>query len=174
MTSPNVFKNGFENNLGQVMKIRASEEFDLRFQNDVEVTLKNEPYLLIPPGVYEVGYTGSEKRRYFGATKLYCWFEVVTQGPHFGASLFKAYNWYEKLPMGSDLAKDLLRLYGKRGRKNMKLSLALFRNKIIEVVVRKVTLDRKQVILPEHLQYSVVDKILGIAAGNSRKGNENV
>lgn len=145
----------------EVLKIEPNA-FDLE---NLLIEAKEDSRQFIPEGYYEVVCVKAEKKKYFSTTKLYVTFKVVSPGEYCGLELFKAYNWYDPPRRGSDLFKDLSRLYGKRVTKKTKLPLTLFKNKILRVHVRAVTLDYKQFKLPEHLQYSVIDHLEEICTG---------
>jgi hypothetical protein len=120
---------------------------------------------LIPEGPYSVQYLKHEKRIFFGTLKMYVHFEMVEQGQFFGTRLFKTYNFSSPLSPGSDLYRDLLFLFGQRVPKNARLSMDLFKNVILRVRVRTVKRDRKQNPLPDYMQYSVIDSLLGKETG---------
>lgn len=145
-----------------------------KISNDADIQLivgeNYQPH--IPEGIYQATYVKHEKEFYFGNVKLYVWLRICELGVHNGVELYRAYNFANPLRPGMDLYKDILRLEGKRIPKNSKFSLALFKNKVIEVQVRTVKQDRKQTPLPEHMQYSTIDKILRIAAGHSIGGSK--
>ena len=134
---------------------------------DLVFKAKEDSLPLVPEGVYQVSYVKYEKSRYQGGYKLYIKFAICDLGAHLGTKVFKPYNYYEPLLRGCDLLKDFELLYGKRVRKNTRLSVSLFKNKILIVRIRTVKKDRKQTELREHQRYSVIDKIIGIAAGGS-------
>jgi hypothetical protein len=131
--------------------------------------IKDDPWPLIPDkSIHNVSYVRHEKGRYSGGgEKLYVVFEIQDFGEHFGKRLFKAYNLYSPPKRSSDLFKDLERLYGKRVSKGMRLPpLTLFRGKVLTIKVRTVKKNYKQTEVPQYQWYSVVDQIIGIAAGS--------
>lgn len=152
------------------MKERIESVMDTN-DNDLEFPVTEDARTLLPDATYEVAFVRQERRPYHGGTKLYVHFQITSLGPHFGKPLVRAYNFYCPPTRGSDLYKDLERLYGRRTSKGMKLSTGLFRNKVLKVQTRTVKKDRKQTALPEHQLYSVVDKILGIVAGSTEAGS---
>lgn len=133
--------------------------------DEIEFTVKEDPRPRIPEGPYQVSYAKSNKARYFGTTKLYVQFKIVDQGEFFETVIFKAYNYPDTLTPGCDLYKDLTLLYGQRIRKNTKLKIALFQNKVLRVYVRTVKTNRKQGKLAEFQQYSVIDRIIEVVVG---------
>jgi hypothetical protein len=139
----------------------SAQDFD-----DLEIRIKDDAYPLVAEGEYDVQFVKSETFREHRKDKLYVWFEII-EGPNRGTRLFRAYNLYQPLVRGSNLYKDLTLLYGQRLRKNTRLSLKLFRGKILRIAVRTVKLSRKQTPLSEAQQYSVVDRITGIVAGSN-------
>lgn len=136
-------------------------------QCELDVAVKDDQFALIPDAQYEVVCTRYEKRKFFGAFKLYVWFRIITEGDYQGLQIFRAYNWYERPPRGSDLFKDLGRLYGRPLRKNTRLSLKLFKEKALLVQTRTIRVDRKQNPLPEYQRYSVVDRLIDVVTGGS-------
>lgn len=127
--------------------------------------IRDEAHALVPEGRYEVSFVRAQKHKQFGGTKLYITFKICSPGPYFGLEIFRAYNFSDRLTRGLDLYKELTLIYGKRLRKNTKLSIELFEGKVLEVSVRTVKQNRKQADLPEHLQYSVIDRIVRVVAG---------
>lgn len=127
----------------------------------------DEPPVMVPPGEYSVVYKNHNKSKFCGTDKLYIHFVIVDSGPVNGEVLFKVYNFYNPLPKGSDLSKDLVLLYGGRVRKSMKLSLSLFKGRVLRVKVRTMEKNRKQIPLARHQQYSVIDTILRAESGKS-------
>lgn len=123
---------------------------------------------LVPEGTYEVQYVSHCKRPFFKAMKLYVEFQVCA-GDHMGVRLFRAYNLYQPLKRGCDLLRDLELLSGRSARKNARLQIGLFKNRVIEVKVRTVTASRKQVHLAEHQRYSVVDCISRVLTGEGSR-----
>lgn len=141
-------------------------ERDLDSHDDtLSFTMRDDPLALIPPGRYQVGFVRAEKRRYFGGMKLYITFVIADLGTYNGVHLFKAFNYSEPLRRGTDLYKTLVLLHGRRVSKKTRLSLKLFQDKLFEVEVRTVSLDRNQHPLAEHQKYSVIDRIITIATG---------
>lgn len=138
--------------------------------DDDGFTLKVDPWPLLPDGFYEVNYMKMEKGFFRGTKKLYVIFKVVSQGEHFGQKLFRAYNFYEPIRVGSDLCKDLILLYGRPARKNTRLSLSLFKGKILKVKVKSVKKDRDQLDVALHQQYSVISRIVSVEAGGTNVG----
>jgi len=127
--------------------------------------VSEDPHPLVPEGEYEVVFKSSKKARYFGGQKLYVHFQIVSPGPGHGEILWRAYNCEERLRRGMQLSKDLMKFYGSPVRKNMKLSLNLFKKKIFRVRVRTVKQDYKQNEMPEHQWYSVIDSFLEAVTG---------
>ena len=125
---------------------------------------------LIPEGIYSVIYVEEQEARFQGSQKLYIYFSIVDQGPHFQTILYRAYNNYSPPRKGSAIYNDMRLLYGKRLRKNTKLSTTLFKGRIISVRVRTVIKDYKQRDLPEHMHYSVVDAILSAETSAESSG----
>jgi len=116
-------------------------------------------------------YVEEQQARFQGSHKLYIYFSIVDQGPHFQQILYKAYNNYSPPRKGSAIYSDMCLLYGKRLRKNTKLSTALFKGRVLRVRVRTVTKDYKQRNLPEHMHYSVIDCILAAETSSLSSGD---
>lgn len=139
---------------------------DLNKSNDLLFITKEDPRPLLKEGIYEVQYHSHKLDKFFGGYKLYVNFQVCSLSEDKTELIFKAYNYYDKLPTGSSLYKDFTLLHGAKIRKNSSLTMKLFKNKILAVRVRTVSLNRKQLKLTECLQYSVVDEIINIVAGS--------
>ena len=127
-----------------------------------EVRVGDEPKVLVPEGQYSVVYSKDEITNMHGRPKLIVKFTISDFGEYLGKELPKFYNYYDPLPRGSDLYKDLVHLYGRTVRKNAKLSFELFKKRVLKVRVRTVVKDRKQIETPEHQKYSVIDSILSV------------
>lgn len=136
--------------------------------NELTLIVAEDSHPFIPEGRYEVSYAFHHLRWYFGQKKLYVHFVICTPGEHYGVKLFKVYNFYQKLPRGSALKKDLELLSGVRALKNASLKLCLFDGKVLEVSVRTVRQNHKQRELAGYQQYSVIDEIVRIIAGDMR------
>lgn len=132
---------------------------------DLEFIANEDSLPIIPEGQYEVMYKSHKRQRYYNGEKLYVAFEIVEQGPYLGTKLFRAYNLYSPMRRGSDLFKDLELLFGNRVKKKTKLPLRLFQGKVLKASVRTVRQNKKQVVLLEHQQYSVVDSIISVLVG---------
>lgn len=125
----------------------------------MELKTQGEHYKLLPAGNYQAVFSRYEIRTFFGKQKIYVHFSV-TDGPFLGTQIFRAYNYCVPLSPGCDLYKDLARLLGRRPKRKERLSLSLFKNRVLYVRLRTVTQNRKQDSLESFLQYSVVDAIL--------------
>jgi hypothetical protein len=113
----------------------------------------------VPDGKYEVVYLKHSKAPFRGGSlKLYIWFQICTEGPYHGLSIYRAYNYYQPLKAGSDLFKDLERLAGRRIKGSV--SLKYFKGRVLSVTTRTVSKDAKQVLKADFEQYSVIDKII--------------
>jgi hypothetical protein len=135
-------------------------------KEDLEFTVKDDPRPTLPPGAYEAVFMRSEKKHFFGQPKLYVHFKIISSGEHEGVELYRAYNFYDPLKRESDLFKELTLLLGRRVPKGYKLSLKLFRGKVLEVLVRTVVQNRRQGRLPDHETYSVIQKIVRVVVGH--------
>ena len=133
--------------------------------DDIEFEVPSDLHLLIPEGEYEGCYCGHEKKRFFGETKLYVKIRITSAGESAGIVLFRPYTFYKPLTRGCALFKDLVLIYGKRPSKSTKLSLSLFKGKVIKFRVRTVEKNFRQAPLLEHQKYSVISEILDVAAG---------
>lgn len=142
-----------------------SDEIKSGDTKDLEFKMAEGSKPLIPDGEYSVQYVNYERGNIHGNEKLYLYFSIVDQGPHFNVRLRKNYNYYSSPPCGSDLHKDLSLLLGRPFKKNTRISLEVFKNSVLRIKTRTVTHDRKQNPYAEHTRYSVIDAILGKETG---------
>lgn len=96
-------------------------------------------------------------------------FTIVEPGDWFETKLFRAFRAGKvigrpakggkfALTAGGDMYKTIVRLLDVKQRKD-RVSLRPLRHMLFKVRVRTVRVDSKQVLLPEHMQYSVVDAV---------------
>lgn len=130
-------------------------------------------YRLIPPGTYDLKFTGHETALMFNrAPKLILWFSVIDFGDQFGTAVPRFYN--VKCLLGKpgrggrfrakargDLILDYYALFPPPKRLD-RVSFDPWRTSIIRGVVDTVSVTSNQRSLPEALRYSVVRTFAGI------------
>ena len=113
----------------------------------------------------------------FNTPKVFVHFEIVDLGPHHGLKLYRVFRVSEligkpgrngrfKLKKRSDLFLELCRLYQNQRVRPDRISLRDLKGLILNVMVRTVTKDYRQKVLPEMLKYSVIGDVRGIEAGH--------
>jgi hypothetical protein len=137
------------------------------------------PAVLIPDGVYQVAFQHWYTVRMFGkANKLAIVFKIVDQGPFFGAVLCR---WYHvrrfighigksgRFTAGphSDLVREYAAIVGFPARMD-RIALSAYRNCVLNVEVGTVGSDSKQRDLPGAARYSVIRRLVAVAAGQAK------
>lgn len=131
---------------------------------------------LIPEGTYEGVGRDTRIKRIFGTTKLYLKIEVlvpdrdhpdgvrrVVLPRHYGVRARPGGRY--SVGSKSDYAREFALVTGRRLTRPDRLEPAVFRNTLLEVVVRTVRRDFRQRRLSPAAYYSVVDYIAGIKVG---------
>lgn len=132
--------------------------------------------LLIPEGKYDVGYTHHEAWVYNGRQpKISMFFRILTLGEHYEKPIRAFYNVKSfksgkgkrskgaKINVGwsSDFMLDYSICFGTPARKD-RFNFQNFESHILRANVVTVKKNRKQRLLPEGLQYSKIDQLLGV------------
>ena len=129
----------------------------------------------MPEGEYQATYLRHETAFIFKSPKVFIHFRIHG-GDYDGEKLFRAYRVKElrgkprkgggiKLRHSSELYRQLVRLTPSQKERPDRISLQRLRGCLLRVSVRTVTKDSRQRALPAALQYSVVDEMLAIEAG---------
>ncbi len=130
---------------------------------------------LLPDDEYEVVYSHHETWKYLGkAPKVTFWFKIVTMGDYFDMLLPRHFNVNRiigkpakngrfKAGRSSDFLLEYCSLFPRKIARLDRIPLTLLENEIIVASTRTVTSNREQRLLPEVLQYSVIDHWLSIA-----------
>ncbi len=131
---------------------------------DDELAIEGGAPILIPEGEYDAKVIRTHKLTKFNRLMLQMRFEVVSMD-QFNGTVLEA--WLPlgdggKLGKGSKLVRWYLTLE-EWGRKD-RVSLKAFRHRLLRVAVRTVAKDYRQKSLPQTLQYSVVEDVLGSVA----------
>ena len=131
---------------------------------DDELAIEGGAPILIPEGEYDAKVIRTHKLTKFNRLMLQMRFEIVSMD-QFNGTVLEA--WLPlgdggKLGRGSKLVRWYLTLE-EWGRKD-RVSLKAFRHRLLRVAVRTVAKDYRQKSLPQTLQYSVVEDVLGSVA----------
>ncbi len=145
--------------------------------NDDIVVDYSEQHPHVPDAIYEATFVRHNTALAFGnSPTVFLWFKLVTPGPNFETELFRAYRVKAlmgrpsktggqfKLSPNSLLFKDLGAIADYK-LKPSRVSLSILRNCVLEVRTRTVRKGWDQKELPDWLQYSVIDQIIGTTTG---------
>jgi len=124
----------------------------------------------IKQGVYDLAFEYYETIMLYGrAPKLVLWFRIATEGEFFGTRLPRYYN--VKRIMGkprksgdfrvgwkADFIREYVNLFSMPQRID-RLAITVFKRHFIRGKVKTVTNDLKQRVIPEELQYSVIQEL---------------
>ncbi len=141
---------------------------------EVFAELDGEKPALIEAGTYELRFDYHATCVMFGrAPKLACWFTVVTMGPYFNTvKLARFYNVRRligrparngrfKAGWGCNFVREYGRLFRLPSRLD-RIGMSEFGRHVILAKVRTVTHGADQRPIPDGLQYSVIDELIGI------------
>ncbi len=119
---------------------------------------------LIPEGEYEAMADRIDKAVYHQKKKLYVWFKIISEN-YQGTTIFMSFNIPDDIRPSSKYYQEWVKANdGVQPLRNSRISPNVFKHKIFLIKVRTVLSDSKQAKLGENT-YSVVDKILQVAAG---------
>lgn len=129
----------------------------------------------IPAGTYQAYYLHHKTAFMFNSGKVFVHFRIYG-GEYDGTRLYRAYRVKAikgrprkfgsfKLGHTHELYRQFVRMSGTKERAD-RISLSRLKSCLLRVSVRTVTKDSKQRDLPEALQYSVVDEMQAIEAGD--------
>ncbi len=153
--------------------IEVPDDRDTNGEFEVEAA---HSWPLLPDATYLTRYVRTEVtslRMFRGATRAFVHFQIVEPGSWHGTRLYGAWPVKSCISGGktrltvsprSDLHIMLCRVLGNRVRQD-RISFAPLRGCVLRVKTRTVRKNFRQRLLPECLQYSVVDDILSIEAG---------
>ncbi len=126
----------------------------------------------IPPAIpdgddYEVVFRRAEKGQQFGQRKLYLWFQMVTPGEWVGQSFYMACNVPRNEKWGPSSKFWLMWVFaaGRRPKRADRMSTLVFKDKVFRAKMRKVLKTSKGISRTPAQQYSVVDELLEVRAG---------
>lgn len=136
--------------------------------------MEGEGPALVPPGVYELRFDWHETAVMFGrAPKLVLWFTIISFGPYFDiVKLPRFYNIRKvigrparngrfKAGHKSNFCREYYRLFRPPTRLD-RIPMTPFERHIILGRVRTVTKGSDQKEIPDGLQYSVLEELVGI------------
>jgi hypothetical protein len=139
----------------------------------MEFVCKDDPRPLIPEAVYEAVCTDYDPSFCFGKSrKLFLNFKIIS-GSHLGKELFMAFNmaYNGKMALGSKYYKTWCMVNDwKPPSRNAIISPRIFKNKVFEVLVRKVKPQHNGNAMPKDFHYSVVDSIVKVNTGINNNG----
>lgn len=132
---------------------------------------------LIPPGEYQATYVKHETAFIYKTAKVFVHFRIYG-GDYDGMKLFRAYRVHDlrgrprkngsfRLKHSQALYRQFVRMTVSGRERPDRISLMRLRGCLIRVSVRTVQKDSRQRELPEALQYSVVDEMLAMEAGQA-------
>ncbi|TNC82774.1 MAG: hypothetical protein C9356_02580 [Oleiphilus sp.] len=127
---------------------------------------------LLPPGEYEVGFDCYETRFLHRGHKLVLWFKVATMGEHFGKRLPRYYNISRMLGKAgkngkfragrkSDFVREFYSVIPKQIGRLDRIPMTALNNVLVRAKVKTVTNGYDQRPIPEPLQYSVIEELVG-------------
>lgn len=130
---------------------------------------------LLPPGEYQAYYTQHETAIVFHSAKVFVHFRVHG-GDYDRVKLYRAYRVHSlkgkprkggsiRLRHSHELFRQFVRLTPSGRERPDRISLGRLRGCLLRISVRTVKKDSRQRALPEALQYSVVDEIIAVEAG---------
>ena len=128
----------------------------------------------IPEGKYQATYVRHETAFVFKTPKVFVHFKLHG-GEYNGLRLYRAYRVHSlrgkprkggsfKLRHSHELYRQFVMISGCRERPD-RISLSRLKRCLLTVTVKTVTRDAKQHELPPALQYSVIDRLVGVEAG---------
>jgi hypothetical protein len=135
---------------------------------DVVVTCNSNIPPAIPNGNhYELVFRHAETVQQWGQTKLFLWFQMQTPGEWVGQWFYMACTVPPKGRFGPSSKFWLTWVLAAQKRPNRadRLSTAIFKNKVFRARMRKVLKTSKQIDRTPAQQYSVVDELLEVRAG---------
>lgn len=139
---------------------------------DRELSFPSNGYIpeAIPDGDhYEVVFSRAERINQWGQDKIILWFKLITPGPWLNEEFFMASNVppKSKWTLSCKFWRAFVLANGKRPNRRDRLSTGVFKNKVFRVKIRKVIRDSKQQTLTAAQQYSVIDRLIEVAAGGN-------
>ena len=136
--------------------------------DDVVVICNNNIPPAIPNGdQYELAFLRAERSCQFGRPKLYLWFQMVTPGKWVGERFYMPCNEPPNGRVGPSSKFWLAWVLAAQRRPNRadRMSTAIFKNKVFRARMRKVLKTARQIERTPAQQYSVVDELLEVRAG---------
>ena len=140
---------------------------------DVEIVCNSDRPVLIPEGMYEMGFVRAEEKAHLWGSrrKIFLHFKVIQQGEHVGKPLFMSANLPSngRFSISSKFLQQWCLAAGKSPNRHDRLSTSVFRGKVFLGLVRTVkdfvdSSGKMQKRDPTSF-YSVVDHLLEVVAG---------
>ncbi len=126
----------------------------------------------IPPAIpdgddYEAGFVRAEKKRLWGQLKVFLWFKVITPGDWYGQEFHMTCNVPSngRWTASCKFWQAWTLVTGERPARAGRMSIAVFRNKVFRVRMRKVVKTAKQTVRTPAQRYSVIDELLEVMTG---------
>jgi hypothetical protein len=123
---------------------------------------------LVPEGEYILGFVRSEKGGFCGRDRWFLWFAII-EGKYEGEHLYMCCAGPKQnkrtFGLGSKLVAAITLATGRTPRRRDRLSTGVFHGKYFRGVVRTVKTDQDEHERPKHEWYSVIDRLIAIAAG---------
>jgi len=138
---------------------------------DLEFVLERELPPLIPALEYPAVFVKAERPRPFGRPEVVLWFKILpaaTATDELTAGVELPYHCPAQ-PNGrfapsSNYARAWQIAAGRRPTRKDRLSVAVFRHRLLRVKVRTVIVDNRRRPLAESTYYSVIDRLVGVDA----------
>lgn len=141
--------------------------------NNGIAALDGERPVLLPPGLYDVGFNRYWTWRIFGrGPKLTLEFRILTMGEHFEKKILAHYNVKKlidrpsvngrfKVGFSSDFLREFSTLFGAPTRFD-RIPMSNFEKHIFVAKVRTVSKGSGQKAIPEGMYYSTIDELVRI------------
>jgi hypothetical protein len=132
---------------------------------------------LMPAGEYVVGWLRAEQGEFRGRKRWFLWFRIV-EGLHVGEELYLCCPFPKderrSFGLGSKLVAAMTMATGQTPRRRDRLSTRVFAGKYFVAKVRTVTTDQDCLERSPEDHYSVIEKLIAIAAGTPSLGSEQM
>jgi hypothetical protein len=126
----------------------------------------------IPPAIpngeqYELVFRRAEEVRQWAQSKLFLWFQMQTPGEWVGQYFYMVCNVSRNGKWGpsSKFWRMWVLAAGRQPKRGDRMSTAIFKNKVFRASIRKVLTTSKGRSRTPAQQYSVVDELLEVRAG---------
>jgi hypothetical protein len=137
---------------------------------DLDFPCASRSFVRVPEcETFQAGFVRAERGTVGGRPKVFLFFRIVAPGPHFGTELYMSCTVATagKWPRSSKFYQSWMLAAGKEPARGDRLSTKVFRGKLFRVRTHTVRRNSLHVIVPEALQYSVIECLLEVTAGGS-------